>query len=117
MEIRVAVASSNGATVNEHFGRAKNFTIYRLVEEIWQHVEERPNLPPCNGHCHSDTLLEQTATLLRDCQGVIINQIGPGAMDTLLYRNILPFALSGSIEDALATVRDSKLFRVRNKIG
>ncbi|WP_369412379.1 hypothetical protein [Geotalea toluenoxydans] len=55
--------------------------------------------------------------MLRDCQGVIINQIGPGAMDTLLYRNILPFALSGSIEDALATVRDSKLFRVRNKIG
>nr|WP_243689423.1 NifB/NifX family molybdenum-iron cluster-binding protein [Geotalea toluenoxydans] len=46
MEIRVAVASSNGATVNEHFGRAKNFTIYRLVEEIWQHVEERPNLLP-----------------------------------------------------------------------
>lgn len=116
MEIRVAVASSNGTTINEHFGKARSFTIYRLVDEKWQHMEERPNLPPCNGQCHSNELLNQTASLLSDCQGVIVNQIGTGAMDTLLYRNILPFALSGSIEDALATVRESKLFRVRYKI-
>lgn len=116
MEIRVAVASSNGTTINEHFGKAKSFTVYRLIDEEWQHVEERPNLPPCNENCHSDALLEQTASLLSDCQGVIVSQIGPGAMDTLLYRNILPFALSGSIEGALETVRESKLFRVRYKI-
>lgn len=116
MDIKVAVASSNGKTINEHFGKAKSFTIYRLVDDKWQYVEDRPTLPACNGQGHSDQLLDQMASLLSDCQGIIVNQIGPGAMDTLLYRNILPFALSGSIEEALTTVLQSKLFRIRYKL-
>jgi hypothetical protein len=54
--------------------------------------------------------------LLNDCQGVVVSQIGAGALETLLDRKILPFALSGPIEDALATVLQSKLFRIRYKV-
>ncbi len=116
MAIRVAVASSDGKTVNEHFGRTGSFLIFRLAGDQWQQVEERPNLPACSGQRHDDNLLERTAELLSDCRGVVVSQIGPAAMDTLLYRHILPFVLDGTIADALAVVLASKLFRVRNKI-
>ena len=33
MDIRVAVASSDGRTVNLHFGRADRFRIYRITDD------------------------------------------------------------------------------------
>ncbi len=116
MEIKVAVASSDGKTVNEHFGRTRSFLIYRLTGDQWRQVEERTNLPACSGRQHDDNLLERTAELLSDCRGVVVSQIGPTAMDTLLYRNILPFVLNDTVDDALAVVLASKLFLARNKI-
>ncbi|WP_243375117.1 NifB/NifX family molybdenum-iron cluster-binding protein [Geotalea sp. SG265] len=117
MQIRVAVATSDGLAVNEHFGRTKAFVIYELIDEQWRQVEERQTLPACNGHCHSGDFLDSTVSLLNDCQGVIVNQIGPTAIDVLLGSNMLPFSLDGSIEEALATVLQSKLFRVRYKLN
>lgn len=31
MDVKIAVASGDGETVNEHFGRAASFRIYRLI--------------------------------------------------------------------------------------
>jgi nitrogen fixation protein NifX len=117
MEIKVAVASSDGATVNEHFGKARRFLVYAYRGEEWQLVETRANFPACAGQQHSDDFLEQTADLLGDCRGVVVSQIGPGAMDTLLHRKILPFSLNETIADALAIVLNSKLFRIRCKLA
>ncbi len=114
MDIRVAVASSDGKTINEHFGRARRFMIYRLQDGSWHHLEDRENLPPCAGQEHSDDLLDRTAELIADCKHVVVNQIGPGAIDTLLDRRILPFMLEGTIEkglDALVTSGRLRYFR------
>lgn len=102
MDIRVAVASSDGKTVNEHFGRARRFMIFRLQEGSWHHLEDRKNLPPCAGQEHSDDLLDRTAELIADCRGVVVSEIGPGAVDTLLARRILPYMLEGPSEKCLA---------------
>jgi nitrogen fixation protein NifX len=109
MEVKVALASSDGTQVDQHFGRASRFSIYRLRDGQWEHLEDRVNQPACAGHEHADGILEQSAALIADCRGVAVSQIGVTAMDVLLARRILPFVLAGPVSDALATLQKSKL--------
>jgi len=109
VDIRIAVASSDGKTVNEHFGRASRFMIFHLHEMGHDFLEERENHPSCAGQQHSDDMLEKSADLIFDCKGVIISQIGAGAIDLLIERGIIPFTLPGRIDEALAVVAKSRL--------
>ncbi len=110
MDIRVAVASSDGVTVNLHFGRAERFRIYRVTDDAAEFLEERANAPACSGQQHDDALLERSADLISDCKAVIAAQIGGGAIDVLLFRRIRAFPLTGPIDEALSTLRRSKRF-------
>lgn len=110
MGVRIAVASSDGLQVNAHFGRARCFQVYELEQGSWEYCEERANIPACLAHEHSEDALERSAELIADCQGVVVEQIGSGAIDVLLARRIMPFMLAGTVEEALLTLRDSKRF-------
>ena len=111
MGVKIAVASSDGKLVNAHFGRAGLFRIYELEEGGWEFREERANLPACVGQEHSDDALERTAELIADCRGVVVEQVGSGAVDVLLARRIMPFMLAGTVEEALLTLQDSRRFK------
>jgi len=111
MKIRIAVASSDGLNVDQHFGRAQHFRIYQLNENNFDFIEERISHPPCSEHQHSDHLLDQAAEHISDCQGVIACQIGPGAVDVLLIRRILPFTMEGSVDEALKTLLATNRFK------
>lgn len=110
MGFKVALASSDDVSVNEHFGRAKRFVIYEFENGNWTHLGSRENRPACAGQEHNDGLLEQTVELIADCRAVVIAQIGSTATDLLLGHRILPFMLSGTIADALSTLEGSKRF-------
>ena len=110
MGLKVAIASSDDVSVNEHFGRAKRFIIYEFEAGEWKRIDSRDNQPACAGREHSDDLLERTAELVADCRAVVIDQIGSTAIDVLVARRILPFMLSGPIDEALATLESSKRF-------
>lgn len=110
MGFKVAIASSDNVTVNEHFGRASRFVIYEFGDGEWTYLGNRDNQPACAGHEHNDNLLEQTVELIADCRAVVISQIGSTATDLLLGRRILPFMLSGPIDEVLKTVEGSKRF-------
>jgi predicted Fe-Mo cluster-binding NifX family protein len=110
MDVKIAVASSDGTTVNEHFGRARTFRIYRLHDEGYEFLELRENHPPCVGQQHSDDALEQASRLISDCRGVVAAQIGPGAIDTLFGYRIMAFTLPGSIDEAFASLIRVKRF-------
>jgi nitrogen fixation protein NifX len=111
MGVRVAVASSDGTRVNDHFGRARSFRIYQRTEDAWVFLENRENLPACVGHEHAAAALERTADLIADCRAVVVEQVGSGAVDVLLARRIMPFMLAGTVEEALTTLLDSRRFR------
>ncbi|HJV64513.1 MAG TPA: NifB/NifX family molybdenum-iron cluster-binding protein [Geomonas sp.] len=114
MEIKVALASSDGISVDEHFGRAARFLIYRLHNGDWELLETRENDPACSGHQHADHLLEQSAALIADCRGVAVAQIGPTAFDLLVGKCIYPLVLAIPVQDALSAFRKSKFInRVR----
>jgi len=115
MEIRIAVASSDGVTVDQHFGRTRQFRIYRLTESGYDFIEERTVAPPCSGQQHSDAKLEQAAALIADCQGVVASQIGPGAVDVLLGQRTTPFTMEGSVDEALQTLKESNRLKFLRK--
>jgi len=110
MDVKIAVASSDGETVNQHFGRAGSFRIYRLHDTGYELLEVRDNSPACSGGQHSDDALERTAITIADCRGVVADQIGPGAIDALITHRILAFTMGGSINDALDALLKSKRF-------
>lgn len=115
MEIRIAVTSSDGMNVDQHFGRARQFRIYRLTESGYEFVEDRAVTPPCSGHQHSDANLEKAAAVIADCQGVVALQIGPGAVDLLLGQRTLPFTMEVSVEEALQTLKKSNSLKFLRK--
>jgi len=111
MEIRIAVASSDGVSVDQHFGRAIQFRIYRLIDNGYEFIEVRKTDPACSGQQHSETGLEQTAARIADCQGVVISQIGAGAIDVLIAQRTLPFTMEGSVDEALQVLLKSNQFK------
>lgn len=111
MDIRIAVASSDGVTVNEHFGRTQVFMIYSLDGKGHRFLEQRVSLPPCRYHEHTPDRLEDAAALISDCRGVVAAQIGSGAVDALLNRRIFAFTMSGSIDEALNVLTENRRFK------
>lgn len=110
MDIKIAIASSDGLTVNEHFGKAGSFRIYRLHDSGHEYVEQRESTPVCSGHAHDDNGLQKIAQNLSDCRGVVAAQIGSGAIDALLMHRIMAFALPGPIEEAIEALVRAKRF-------
>ncbi|HBC94492.1 MAG TPA: dinitrogenase iron-molybdenum cofactor biosynthesis protein [Pelotomaculum sp.] len=101
MGYRVAVASSDGKFVNDHFGRAAKFLIFEVEEDFFKFVDARDNIPPCSGWAHDDGLLAKSIDLIADCQGVLVSQIGPGASAALQARGVKPFVVPDFIDNAL----------------
>jgi len=101
MSYRVAVASSDGKYVNEHFGRAKQFLVFNVTDHQCEFYELRENVPPCTGDGHSEDQMTRTVELLADCKDVLVSRIGPGAVQALSLKGIKSHVLPDFIEDAL----------------
>jgi len=102
MSYKVAVASSDGKFINQHFGRARQFLVFEIKDDgEFEFLVLRDNTPPCDGGVHNDDLFAGTVDLISDCRAVLASQIGPGAIDALLSRGIQPYVIPDFIEDAL----------------
>lgn len=106
----VAVASSDGVTINEHFGRSRQFLIYRVADDgTYQQQEKREIVPSCScgspGKIHDDADHGHEATVaqLAGVDAVLALQIGPGAVESLQARGIKAFGVKGSIDRALTS--------------
>ncbi|MBF0310754.1 MAG: nitrogenase cofactor biosynthesis protein NifB, partial [Magnetococcales bacterium] len=107
---QVAVASRTGERVDEHFGHASAFRVYRLTPHgVGLMVKQRP----VSRHCHgsdscgeSDSPLQRIIDTLRDCRAVVCERIGPDPQDALRAAGIEPVQrFSGSpVVEALSTL-------------
>ena len=119
MNIRVAVASSDGKFINQHFGHCRQFLIFALTENTepgFSFVESRPTRAVCASGQHDDNLLEAQAELLADCKYVLASQIGPGAVRVLANKGITALAHPAFIDEALIKLgrvlrRNSQILR------
>ncbi len=98
---KVAVASTDGVFINEHFGRSKEFLIYEVDEKgEYEFLESRENIPHGSNDSHGH-IVSTTAELLADIEVVLVKQIGPGAEQELRNKGVLALSVNSSIEKAL----------------
>ncbi len=99
---RIAVASSDGINVNEHYGRARNFYIFDVVEnESYSEAGVKELIPACNGGVHDSEHLKRSAGYFADCRYVIASRIGPGAMAALEDVGVEGYEFAGDIDEAI----------------
>lgn len=115
MAVNVAVASSDGIWIDQHFGRAPRFEIYRCDADGFERLEIRESTAPCHGNGHDDARLAETVARIADCRAVLVRAVGPGALDLLLAKRIRPVTASGSVEEALWGLIESKRFTYLNQ--
>lgn len=110
--MKIAVASSDGKVVNQHFGKATQFLIYEVDGDAIVYRETRRNAPPCGqgeeGQGHDDAALARAVSLVSDCEAVICARVGMGAYDELIGHGILPFEARDLIEPAIRTYLNYK---------
>ena len=116
---KIAVASSDGASVDLSFGRADRFLIFevgedgscRLAEtrEVQSAAEGAPscarredgNPRACGGHGGGH---DARADLLRDCRAVLCAKIGPQARKVLEHRATSVFDVNMTIDEAFEKI-------------
>ncbi|MCK9150677.1 NifB/NifX family molybdenum-iron cluster-binding protein [Methanobacterium alcaliphilum] len=104
MTFRVAVASTDGKFINQHFGKADKFLVFDIKgPKDFEFVELRENDPSCGIYRAADgkSFTNDTIKLLSDCKVVIVSQIGPGASQKLKNSGTMPLIYPDFIEKAL----------------
>lgn len=102
---KVAVSSSDGSSINEHFGKAQEFLIYEVQETgEFEFIERRLNDVQGN-----------KAQLLADVEVVLTAQIGPRAEQELRKNGVIALTVTGAIEKALRSYGKRGKF-LRNNI-
>lgn len=98
--MRIAVASTDGVSVNEHFGKAERFLIYELGEGSLEMIEERQVEPLSVGdpkHVFDKLKFSQVADQLTDCLKVFVAKIGDKPAEELVKIGIEPVVFDGTI--------------------
>lgn len=103
MKYKVAVASTDGKVVNQHFGRAEVFYIVEADsgDMTFTYEESRKTVPVCRGQEHDESQLKAMAAMLEDCDYILVSRIGDGARAAMEQNNIEAYELPGYIEDSI----------------
>lgn len=79
MTVKVAVASTDGKVVNEHFGRARNFHIFEVEGGGYKYLETRDVKPCCTQEGHTNQAFDKVIERIKDCAAIVVSKIGDGA--------------------------------------
>lgn len=103
MTYKIAIASSDGKVINQHFGRTNVFYIVGAdsLKQTFHYLESRKVKPLCQGQEHDDKQLYAVVDALKDCDYILVSQIGYGARNALEEKQIEVFELPGFIEESI----------------
>lgn len=102
---RVAVASTDGESVNMHYGKAEIFYVYIVDDEVgYDFLETRNVTPVCQDGSHNQSAMEQSVKQFSDCKYLVASRIGSGAIQALSAAGITGMELPGSIDEAMLKV-------------
>jgi len=104
--MRVAVVSSDGKVINQHFGKAFHFLIFEVDCGKIRFIEVRETAPLCGSadYGHADDALSRTISLIADCEAVLCARIGSGAEEELRKNGIKPIEAPYFIHEALENI-------------
>lgn len=97
-----AVTTRDGRLVNQHFGHADSFSIYRAEAGRVDYLEKRDARKVCGGpdSCgDAGEIVEEIAALLVDCDAIVTQRIGPSPQRTLEAKGKTVIQTYGLIEE------------------
>jgi predicted Fe-Mo cluster-binding NifX family protein len=108
---RVALGTSTGAFVDQHFATASRFRIFEFADGKWSFIEDRENVNPRCG-CGSETGCDSITfsgplSILSDVDLVVVSRIGADGAAALLERGIRGQLATGPIADVLTHLEHS----------
>ena len=107
---KIAIATTGGLTVDEHFGHAKFFRVYETGDTDYTFLEVRDAVATCQHSLgHDTTRFDKIIELLSDCDAVLVQKIGEGAAAYLISKGVRVFEVSGSIDAVLKRFIKDKL--------
>ena len=103
----VAVASMEGALVNQHLGEAEKFLIYEQAAGNAGNylIKDIRTAPPEGG---GDERWAELAIILKDCRALLVNAAGPTPMKVLTQHGLKVVEMEGLIDEGLRAVFDDK---------
>lgn len=99
--MRIAVASTDGKTVNEHFGKAEEFHIFDLEDNGSRFIDKRVVTPLSVGdksHDFDEARFKAIQAKISDCQRVYISRIGERPAEELRRHGITPVLYHAAIQ-------------------
>ena len=109
--MKIAVATSDGKSVSQHFGRSAGFVVFdvegkNIVSQEFRINQATPHAQGlCNGeHEHGAHNHAGIVALLLDCEVMLCGGMGARAAEALSAQGVKPMVLpvAGPVEDALA---------------
>jgi nitrogen fixation protein NifX len=99
---RIAAASTDGKTINEHFGKAASFLIYDIGKEEPVFIEKRSVTPLNCESEHTEENLASNVEALKDCTAIVVVKIGSPVKRIFEINGISVFEKADTIDNALA---------------
>ena len=114
MAYRIAIASTDGVVVNQHFGHAERFHIIELDAETgkYEYKETRETERVCQGHYHHDSSFDKVVDVLHDVHAVLVAKIGSGASAQLESRGLTVYEAPFPIEPLVEKIIADRLWEV-----
>jgi nitrogen fixation protein NifX len=88
--LRIAVATTDGTAVDEHFGRCRRFDVYDL-DAAHAELAQTRDLGPAIAH--DEGAVESRLAAIRDCAIVHVTSIGPAAAARVVNAGVMPLEL------------------------
>lgn len=108
---KIALASSDGINIDQHFGKAIFFRVYQLDNSGYEFIESRDAVAACQHvRTHSSTDFDTIIKLLSDCDAVLVSKIGEGAAAYVISKGLRVFEVSGSIDGVLNKLIEDRVF-------
>ncbi|MBQ8176361.1 MAG: dinitrogenase iron-molybdenum cofactor biosynthesis protein [Oscillospiraceae bacterium] len=110
MIFRIAIASTDGIIVNQHFGHAERFHIVEINSntDVYKFAESRNVTPCCNNKDHEISSFDMVLKMLSDVQAIFVSKIGAGAADYLEHKGLAVYQAPYPIELLLKKIITEK---------
>lgn len=100
--MKIAVASSDGVNVDQHFGQAKQFLIYKATPTAFKLLDELvvdPYSPGDKDHSFDRDRFTKVTEKLTDCRKIFVTKIGKAPAAELVKMGIELVIYQGPISD------------------
>jgi nitrogen fixation protein NifX len=117
--MKIAFATTDGANIDEHFGRAGIFAIYEITDNGHHFVELRKFADGMDksvtdtkdmGPLH-DTAVQNKVDRLGDCKLIYLTEIGGPSAARLVKKGIMPMKVNGPLAIANALTQLGETMR------